>query len=167
MEHRQPSHEQMRARADAERQHLFMVVQPDACPVCEMHRGATFWPDEAPVLPIGGCLKQDCQCEYRLFDPNGPSLTEMLNAGIQAVRAGKMNEAQEWLVSLLQIDRYNEKAWLWLSGAADNDEDRIECILEVLNINPDNEFAIRGLSALESKGIQAPQTPGQQPDDTA
>jgi len=153
-------------RAGTEGQQLFMVVQPDACPVCAMHRGNTFWSDEAPPLPIGGCLKQDCRCEYRPFDPNGPSLAEMLESGIQAVRAGKMDEAQDWLISLLRIDRYNESAWLWLSGAADNDEDRLECILEVLKINPENAFAKKGLSALKARGVNAPQTPGPEADAT-
>ena len=79
-----------------------------------------------------------------------------MEAGIQAVKAGRMAEAQDWFVSLLQVDRYNEKAWLWLSGAADNDQDRLECIQEVLSINPDNAVAQRGLQALEAKGVKAP-----------
>jgi hypothetical protein len=158
MLNRDQLHNEMRQRAAAEVKQLFMVVKPDACPVCEMHRGKFFWPDEAPRLPIGGCLKPDCSCEYRLFDPNGPSLSQMLEEGIQAVKAGRVKEAQDWFVSLLQIDRYNEKAWLWLSGAADDDQDRLECILEVLNINPENAIAQRGLSALRAKGVTAPES---------
>jgi hypothetical protein len=160
-----PLNNEMREQAAAEVKQLFMVVKPDACPVCEMHRGAIFWPDEAPELPIAGCLKSDCSCEYRIFDPNGPSLSQMLEEGIQAVKAGRKSEAQDWLVSLLQIDRYNEKAWLWLSGAADNDQDRLECILEVININPGNEIAQRGLLALEAKGVTDPRSSGTESDD--
>jgi tetratricopeptide (TPR) repeat protein len=135
---------------------LFILVRPDACPVCAMSRDKVYWADEAPELPVGGCLKHDCHCEYRVIDPQAPSLEEMLANGIAAVKAGKMEEAQEWLVALLQIDRYHEQAWLWLSGAADNDQDRLDCILEVLKINPDNAHAKRGLANLQAKGIGLP-----------
>lgn len=165
MHNRDQLNNETREKAAAEVKQLFMVVKPDACPVCEMHRGALFWPDEAPQLPIGGCLKANCSCEYRLFDPNGPSLSQMLEEGIQAAKAGRKTEAQDWLVSLLQIDRFNETAWLWLSGAADNDQDRLECILEVININPGNEIAQRGLRALEAKGVKDPGSSGTKSDD--
>jgi hypothetical protein len=62
-----------------------------------------------------------------------------------------LEQAQDWLVALLQIDRYNEQAWLWLSGTADNDQDRLDCMQEILKINPDNAFAQRGLAALQAK----------------
>jgi tetratricopeptide (TPR) repeat protein len=117
-----------------------------------MNRGRVYWADEAPMLPYAGCLKGECRCEYRLFDHTGPTLEEMLANGIAAVKAGKMEEAQEWLVALLQIDRYSEQGWMWLSGAADNDQDRLDCMLEVLKINPDNALAKRGLAALRQRG---------------
>jgi len=148
-----PNHEEILNQAIAQDFQLFILVHPKACPVCAMHRGKVYWADKAPHLPLGGCMRGDCRCEYRLIDPQAPSLEEMLNHGIAAVKAGKMQEAQDWLVALLQIDRYNEQGWLWLSGAADNDQDRLECIQEVLKINPDNVFAQRGLAALQAKGV--------------
>jgi len=126
-----------------------------------MHRGKIYWADEAPELPMG-CLKDDCKCEYRIIDPNGPALEEMLANGIAAVKAGQRDQAQEWLVTLLQIDRYNEQAWLWLSGAADTDQDRLDCLQEVLNINHDNAFAQRGLAALKAKLSPPAAAPGSQ-----
>ena len=130
-----------------------------------MNRGKIYWADEAPVLPYAGCLKDSCRCEYRLFDHTGPALEDMLANGIAAVKAGKMEEAQEWLVRLLQIDRYNEQAWVWLSGAADNDQDRLDCVLEVLKINPDNALAKRGLAALRAKGV-SPAPPASESEET-
>jgi hypothetical protein len=94
-----------------------------------------------------------------VFDHNGPSLEEMLANGIGAAKTGNMDEAQEWLVRLLQIDRYNEQGWLWLSGAADNDQDRLDCMQEVLKINPNNAVAKRGLAALRAKGVGPPSAP--------
>ncbi len=146
----------MRERAVAEGWQMFILVRPNACPVCAMHRSKVYWADEAPMLPMGGCLYRDCQCEYRLFDPSSPTLDEMLANGIAAVKKGQMEEAQEWLVTLLQIDRYNEQGWIWLSGAADNDQDRLDCLQEVLKIDPDNVNALRGLAALRAKGVGVP-----------
>lgn len=142
--------EEIRLQAIEDGVQLFILVRPDACPLCTMHRGKIYWADEAPELPMG-CLKDDCKCEYRIVDPSGPSLEEMLANGMAAVKAGQRDKAQEWLVTLLQIDRYNEQAWLWLSGAADTDQDRLDCLQEVLSINPDNAFAQRGLAALKAK----------------
>ena len=149
----EPSPQEIRQRAESEGLQIFILVHPDACPICAMNRGHVYWADEAPNLPYAGCLKEDCRCEYRLFDHTGPTLEEMLANGIAAVKAGKMEEAQEWLVALLQIDRYNEQGWMWLSGTADNDQDRLDCMLELLKINPDNALAKRGLAALRAKGV--------------
>ncbi len=145
--------ESLRKQATAQGMQLYVLVRPDACPVCAMNRSKIYWADEAPILPIGGCMKHDCKCEYRLYDPNGPTLNEMLKNGVSAVKAGKLEEAQEWLVMLLQIERYNEQAWLWLSGAAQDDQDRLDCLTELLKINPDNAVAQRGLAALRAKGV--------------
>jgi tetratricopeptide (TPR) repeat protein len=148
--------ESLRKQATAQGMQLYVLVRPDACPVCAMNRSKIYWADEAPILPIGGCMKHDCKCEYRLYDPNGPTLNEMLKNGVSAVKAGKLEEAQEWLVMLLQIERYNEQAWLWLSGAAQDDQDRLDCLTELLKINPDNAVAQRGLAALRARGIGLP-----------
>ncbi len=144
------SPQEIRIQAMDQGLQLFILVRPDACPLCAMHRGRVYWADEAPELPMG-CLEDDCRCEYRLVDHHGPTLEEMLANGIAAVKAGQPDKAQEWLVALLQIDRYNEQAWLWLSGAADDDQDRLDCLQKVLSINPDNAFAQRGLAALQAK----------------
>ncbi len=150
--------EEIRDLAMAEGLQLFIVVHPDACPACKKYCGKTYWANEAPSLPIDGCLKNDCRCEYRLFNHSGPSLAEMLAYGIAAIKAGQTEEAQEWLVTLLQIDRYNEQGWLWLSATADNDRDRLDCIHEVLAINPSNSVAQRGLAALQAKVVGLPPT---------
>jgi len=152
------SFQEIRVQAMDQGLQLYILARPDACPVCGMHRGKIYWADQAPLLPLGGCMKHDCHCEYRLIDPAGPSLDEMLANGIAAVKAGKMEKAQEWLVTLLQIDRYNEQAWLWLSGAADNDQDRLECLQEVLKIDPNHAFAQRGLAALQAR-VSPPSAP--------
>lgn len=51
----------------------------------------------------------------------------------------------------LKQDERNETAWLWLSGAVDNDEERAICLENVLTINPANERARRGLEELRRR----------------
>jgi hypothetical protein len=74
-----------------------------------------------------------------------------LKQGIAALKAGQKAEARRLLAQVVQQDKNNETAWLWLSGAVDTDRERIHCLRETLRINPNNEHARRGLEKLESK----------------
>ena len=54
-----------------------------------------------------------------------------LAQGIAAVKAGRRAEARELLIQVIRQDRRNEKAWLWLSGAVETDEQRRTCLQRV------------------------------------
>jgi hypothetical protein len=79
------------------------------------------------------------------------STNDILEQGIAALKAGQKAEARHLLEQVVQQDKDNETAWLWLSGAVDTDSDRIHCLRETLRINPNNQHARRGLEMLESK----------------
>jgi len=79
------------------------------------------------------------------------STNDVLEQGIAALKAGQKAEARHLLEQVVQQDKDNETAWLWLSGAVDTDRDRIHCLRETLRINPNNQHARRGLEILESK----------------
>ncbi len=74
----------------------------------------------------------------------------MLNRAIVAAKAGRKAEARQLLEAVLDADERNEKAWLWLSGVVDNDEERAICLENVLSINPANQAARRGLAMLQT-----------------
>jgi len=76
---------------------------------------------------------------------------DLLKQGIAALKAGQKAEARRLLERVVQQDKNNETAWLWLSGAVDTDRERIHCLRETLRINPDNQHARRGLEKLEGK----------------
>jgi len=76
---------------------------------------------------------------------------DVLKQGIAALKAGQKAEARRLLKQVVQQDKDNETAWLWLSGAVDTDRERIHCLRETLRINPDNQHARRGLEKLERK----------------
>ena len=79
------------------------------------------------------------------------STNDILEQGIAALKAGQKAEARHLLEQVVQQDKDNETAWLWLSGAVDTDRERIYCLRETLRINPNNQHARRGLGMLESK----------------
>ena len=74
----------------------------------------------------------------------------MLNRAIIAAKAGRKAEARQLLEAVLDADERNERAWLWLSGAVDSDEERVICLENVLSINPANQAARKGLAVLRA-----------------
>jgi hypothetical protein len=73
---------------------------------------------------------------------------DLLKQGIAALNVGQKEKAYSLLMQVLERDKRNEMAWLWLSGAVDTDEDRRICLENVLAINPNNGIAQQGLEAL-------------------
>ncbi len=83
----------------------------------------------------------------------------MLNRAIAAAKAGRNAEARHLLEAVLDADERNERAWLWLSGVVDSDEERTICLENVLSINPDNQAARRGLAMLRAARAAASAPP--------
>jgi hypothetical protein len=75
----------------------------------------------------------------------------MVRAGIQAYRGGKKAEARTLLEKAVELDQYNEQAWMWLSAVVDSPEEQRTCLENVLFINPNNENARNGLKILAPK----------------
>ncbi len=84
-------------------------------------------------------------------------MSNSLQQGIVALKAGDTSTACQLLVQAVQENPRDEKAWLWLSAALEDEEKRAACLERVLAINPDNEPAQRGLAALRRE--QARSTP--------
>ncbi len=78
-------------------------------------------------------------------------MSELVQQGIAAVKAGNKAQARRLLGRAIQEDPRSEQAWLWLSAAVDDDQERLTCLDQVLAINPDNEMARRGAAALRQK----------------
>lgn len=72
----------------------------------------------------------------------------MVRSAIEAIRAGNKVEARVLLEKALELDEYNEEAWLWLSGVVENRDEQRTCLENVLVVNPNNERALSGLKAL-------------------
>ena len=70
---------------------------------------------------------------------------QLLQQGIAAARAGQSGQARQLLQEAVRRDPRNEAAWLWLSSVAKDPPERIFCLKKVLEINPANENALKGL----------------------
>jgi hypothetical protein len=81
---------------------------------------------------------------------------EMLNQAIVAYKAGRKSQARQLLEQVLRHDRSNEAAWLWMSGVVETDDERLACLEYVLDINPGNQVAQRGLARLQASAQASP-----------
>lgn len=42
-----------------------LVVHKDACGVCSQHHGRVYAFEDVPPLPIAGCERAECRCDYQ------------------------------------------------------------------------------------------------------
>lgn len=71
-----------------------------------------------------------------------------LQAGIDACKSGKIDEARKYLASALKENPKNENAWGWMYRASKDDKERIFCLRKIIEINPTNEQAKLQLNKL-------------------
>lgn len=80
-----------------------------------------------------------------------PDLDAMLQSAIQHVKANRKAEARRLLEQIVSVDQMNEQAWLWLSACVETAEEQAICLENVLDINPNNQKARKGLEALQAR----------------
>lgn len=73
---------------------------------------------------------------------------QFLQQGIAAAKAKQNEQARELLQNAIRLDPGNETAWLWLSSVAKDQKERVFCLQQILQINPANEMALKGLKAI-------------------
>jgi ferric-dicitrate binding protein FerR (iron transport regulator) len=81
-----------------------------------------------------------------------------LRQAVNAIKAGNRETGQTLLVDALKLDEENEVAWLWMTHCVDEIDLKRECFERVLEINPENTRAIRGLKRLDAALEQAAAT---------
>ncbi len=78
-------------------------------------------------------------------------LSQMLERGIAAAKAGDREMARDLLMRVVERDERNVKAWLWLSEVVDTPDDREVCLENVLTLEPGHRAAQRGLALLRQE----------------
>lgn len=89
--------------------------------------------------------------------------TQYLNAGIEAARAGKKQEARKYLRAVLRADANHVPALFWLAFVAPSPEESIRLLERVLALEPGNarakaglEWARRQLPPADSPAVELP-----------
>lgn len=78
-------------------------------------------------------------------------MTEKLEQAIHELEIGNKPAAVTLLAQVLKEDPENEDAWVWMSEAVDDSIKKVECLEKVLEINPFNQDALRGLEHLRGE----------------
>ncbi len=88
-------------------------------------------------------------------DPNTPNLEQLLQLGIQAAKKGNKGGARVMFQQILDVDKTNERAWLWMAATAETSDDRRRYLNAVLRLNPENPTALRELDKLNRKQVSS------------
>jgi hypothetical protein len=80
--------------------------------------------------------------------------TKKLHRAITAIKGGDKVTGRQLLVEIIESEPRNEDAWLWMATVVEFDESCQHCLEKVLQINPDNEMAQKGLAILQTKSIK-------------
>jgi membrane protein YdbS with pleckstrin-like domain/ribosomal protein L12E/L44/L45/RPP1/RPP2 len=80
-------------------------------------------------------------------------MDELTNQGIEALKIGDRARARYLLRTALEKNLDNLQAWMWLSGAVELDEEKLECLQQVMRIDPGNPTAARGIAKLTGKDV--------------
>lgn len=80
---------------------------------------------------------------------------ELLLWGQQAARAGERPVAYGLFIQVLDVEPLNEEAWLWRAGTSADPGEAVRCLERVLELNPANDRARRGLAELQRPAVEA------------
>jgi len=82
--------------------------------------------------------------------PNTPNLEDLLRLGINTAKAGNKDNARVIFKQVIEQDKRNERAWLWLASVEEDEIERRRILQTVLQLNPNNTKAKELLNALDS-----------------
>jgi tetratricopeptide (TPR) repeat protein len=74
-------------------------------------------------------------------------MDDLLQQGITAYKAGKRDEARKIFITIVKQSPDSQSAWAWLYDVSNNDQERIQCLKQIVRINPNNEKAKQKLDS--------------------
>lgn len=77
-------------------------------------------------------------------------MDDLLQQGITAYRAGNRDEARKFFIAAVKQSQNDERTWGWMYNVCNSDQERIQCLKQMLRINPKNEKANQLLNELTS-----------------
>jgi hypothetical protein len=85
-------------------------------------------------------------------------MSTMLEQAAAHIREAEIDKARTILIEVLKQNPSDEDAWLWMSKCVTEPEQKRYCFERVLKINPQNQYAVRGL-----RHLTKPASPPAQP----
>ena len=82
-------------------------------------------------------------------ESKNPNLDDLLRLGIQTAKAGNKDNARVIFQKVLDADKRNVPAWLWMAALADDNMKRRAYLETVLKIDPNNPTAKKQLASLD------------------
>ena len=81
-----------------------------------------------------------------MADKESLTPANVLKNAIEAIRKGDVYIGRQGLIWVIQRDRMNINAWLWLAYITEDVNRKIDCYQSVLKIDPTNETAIKAIT---------------------
>ena len=75
----------------------------------------------------------------------------MFQEAVKAAREGDKVRSRDLLTRLLRNTKNNPDYWLWMSGVVDTRQEQLFCLQNLLQLDPENEIARRGMIMLGEK----------------
>ena len=77
-----------------------------------------------------------------------------LQLAIQKIKEKDYDDGRKLLKEYIEENPDNENAWLWMSQVMQTDQERYDCLTQVLRINPNNNYAQSGVVLLDTRGFK-------------
>lgn len=74
----------------------------------------------------------------------------LLEQAVAYIKDGDKEKGKQLLIEVLKQNPKDENAWLWMSKCVTSEKQKRDCFQQVLQINPNNKFAIEGLHRLDN-----------------
>jgi membrane protein YdbS with pleckstrin-like domain len=80
------------------------------------------------------------------------AMSDLTQQGITALNAGDQQQARQLFRLALEENPQDVQAWLWLSGAVETDQERLECLQAIIKLDPEHTLASKGIARLIANG---------------
>lgn len=82
------------------------------------------------------------------------TIQDLLDQGIQAIRAKDKAAARHLLTQASDMDPANAAVWFWLSAAVEDPYEQERILLKVADLDPENTLAVKGLAIAQQRIIE-------------
>jgi len=90
-------------------------------------------------------------------------MDDLIQQGANAFKSGNRETARKLLITAVKQYPDNERAWGWMYNACNTDQERIQCLKQILRINPKNEKANQLLNQLTGFDFPLDEPPSSAP----